>query len=156
MIAKTDSNKTPLPRPFSTLDVHFVDIVRVTLSTPSALTCYSGDFSRTYKKQCLRPCSRSTPMCGIPLYKAYILLKFFYKYFAHKPVSAPRLCGFSSHLLVVNKSTVSNGFGRCHASFLFAACRIPDALSDSTKLNLGLKSEGSLSIPPGLLRDWGV
>lgn len=56
----------------------------------------------------------------------------------------------SSHLLVVNKSTVSNGFGLRHASFPSAALLNPEALSDRTKLNLGLKSAGSLSMPPGL------
>lgn len=55
-----------------------------------------------------------------------------------------------TNLLVVNRSTVSNGFGLRHASFPSAALLNPEALSDRTKLNLGLKSAGSLSIPPGL------
>lgn len=56
----------------------------------------------------------------------------------------------NSHLLVVNRSTVSNGFGLRHASFPSAALLNPEALSDRTKLNLGLKSAGSFSMPPGL------
>lgn len=60
------------------------------------------------------------------------------------------------HLLVASTLTVSNGFGRSHASFPSAARLIPGALSDKTKLNLGLKSAGSLSIPPGLRGVWDI